>query len=345
MKNLVDKLYENKNLDREELYALLSNFSDVKEYLFKKADKVRKSVYGNNVFIRGLIEISNYCENDCFYCGIRKSNNKVCRYRLNKEEIYECAKKGYEIGFRTFVLQGGEDLYFDDDLLVEIISNLRKTYPDCAITISLGERSKESYLKLFEAGANRYLLRHESINKHHYSKLHPKNLTIDNRIRCLQDLKDIGFQTGAGMMIGSPFQTLENIVDDLLFLKKHNFEMVGIGPFISHKDTPFKDMPNGDVELTLVVLAIVRLLLPNVLLPSTTALNTINGRNMGIKVGCNVMMPNLSPNNVRDKYMLYDNKISSNLEAGENLKSLQNELNLIGYNIVIDRGDYKKSNY
>ena len=342
MKTIVDKLYNTHNLSKEDLKTLLSNFKDVKEYLFEKSIEVRKRVYGNKVYIRGLIEISNYCKNDCFYCGIRNSNKNVSRYRLSKEEIYECAKEGYDIGFRTFVLQGGEDPYFNDELLVEIISILRRTYPDCAITISLGERSKESYTKIYNAGANRYLLRHESINNEHYSKLHPKELTIKNRKRCLYDLKEIGFQTGAGIMIGSPFQSIDNIVEDLLFLKEFNPEMVGIGPFISHHDTPFKDEPSGDVELTLVVLAIVRLLLPSVLLPSTTALGSVdsNGRSMGIKVGCNVIMPNLSPRNVREKYMLYDNKLSSNLEAAENLRLLVEDIKSIGYDIVIERGDY-----
>ena len=345
MKELIDKLNDTWKLTKDEFLLLLHNKEQVSEYLFEKSRKKTEKVYGKDIFIRGLIEVSNYCKNDCYYCGIRKSNKNASRYRLSEEEIYECAQIGYEIGFRTFVMQGGEDPYFNDEFLVRVISNIRKGYPDCAITLSLGERSKESYQKLFDAGANRYLLRHESINSEHYKKLHPEPLTIENRVECLKNLKEIGFQTGAGLMVGSPFQTYENIVEDLMFLMEFKPEMVGVGPFISHHDTPFKDEKSGDVDLTLFILGLVRLILPNALLPSTTALGTINknGREKGIMVGCNVIMPNLSPFSVRKKYMLYDNKLSSDLEAAENLKELKKQIKSIGYNIVIERGDYKEA--
>ncbi|NLC96532.1 MAG: [FeFe] hydrogenase H-cluster radical SAM maturase HydE [Erysipelotrichaceae bacterium] len=344
MKELVDKLYNNNNLNKDELLLLIENYKEISNYVFEKANDTRNKIYQKDIYIRGLIEVSNYCKNDCLYCGIRKSNKNASRYRLSESEIYECCDIGYNLGFRTFVLQSGEDPYFTDEILVKIIKNIHNKYPDCAITLSFGERSKESYQKLYDAKANRYLLRHESINDKHYSKLHPKELTIENRKQCLYDLKEIGFQTGAGFMVGSPFQTIENIVEDLLFLKELNPEMVGIGPFIPHLDTPFKDSKAGDIELTLFLLAIVRLLLPRVLLPATTALSTldVNAKDKGILIGCNVIMPNLSPSSVRDKYMLYNNKLSCELEAAENLKQLVNQMESIGYKVVVDRGDYKE---
>lgn len=340
--NLIDKLKNNKTLEADEFYHLLKNFdSDSDSYLFDSARQVRESVYGRDVYIRGLIEISNYCKNDCYYCGIRRSNTLADRYRLTREQILECCETGYELGFRTFVLQGGEDGYYSDAVLCEIVNSIKNLYPDCAVTLSMGERSFESYKMLREAGADRYLLRHETANKEHYQKLHPASLSLENRMRCLNDLKNIGYQVGCGFMVGSPFQTLENIVEDLMFIKKFQPDMVGIGPFIPHKDTLFASEKAGSFEMTLRLLAIVRLMLPHVLLPSTTALGTIHpeGREMGILAGANVVMPNLSPPNVRKKYLLYDNKISTGDEAAESVANLKNRMNKIGYNLTVTRGD------
>lgn len=344
MKDLIDKLEQNKTLSKQEFLILLNNINNNNmEYISQKARNIATKIYGNNIYIRGLIEISNFCKNDCYYCGIRKSNKNIDRYRLSFKDIIDSCDLGYSLGFRTFVLQGGEDLYFSDKILCKILRHIKTKYHDCAITLSLGERSYSSYLSLFNAGADRYLLRHETINKNHYSMLHPKNLSIYNRKLCLLNLKQIGFQVGSGIMVGSPFQTTNNIVEDLLFLKELSPHMIGIGPFLSHKDTPFKNKQNGDLNLTLFLISILRLMFPNALIPATTALGTLatNGHQLGILAGANVIMPNLSPKQFRDNYMLYDNKISTGAESAEGLDKLRNELNKIGYNICINRGDYK----
>lgn len=302
---------------------------------------VRHEHYGNDVYIRGLIEFTNYCKNDCLYCGIRKSNCNANRYRLTKEQILDCCHAGYNLGFRTFVLQGGEDGYFTDERMVEIISAIKNDFPDCALTLSIGEKSKESYQRFFDAGADRYLLRHETANFEHYSKLHPANLTASNRQDCLKSLKDIGYQVGCGIMIGSPHQTVEHLAEDMLFMKDLNPQMIGIGPFIPHKDTPFANETAGTLELTLFMLGLIRLSLPKVLLPATTALGTIaeNGREMGILAGANVVMPNLSPSDVRKDYSLYDNKIHTGVESAQGVHELNLRMKNIGYRIVTHRGD------
>lgn len=342
MKELIQKLKETQNLSKKEWISLIENRSvELSDYLFAQARKVRHQYYEKEIYVRGLIEFTNYCKNDCFYCGIRKSNANTTRYRLTKEDILTCCKSGYKLGFRTFVLQGGEDGYFTDARLCDIVSSLKSSYPDCAITLSVGEKSYDSYKALFEAGADRYLLRHETFDSVHYKKLHPSSLTAENRQQCLWNLKEIGYQVGTGFMIGSPYQTSENLVDDLLFIKSLNPQMIGIGPFISHHDTPFKDQTSGSLELTLFMLGLLRLMLPKVLLPATTALGTIspNGRELGILAGANVIMPNLSPINLRKNYLLYDNKISTGDEAAESLNNLKRSMADIGYQIVVSRGD------
>jgi len=342
MINLIDKLYQNHSLSSEELHLLIENRNkELSDYLFEKARQVQNKYYGHDIYMRGLIEFSNHCKNDCLYCGIRKSNCKADRYRLTKEQILNCCDTGYTLGFRTFVLQGGDDNFYKDEIMADIISTIKSNYPDCAVTLSIGEKSYESYKKFFDAGADRYLLRHETANTLHYSKLHPANLSIKNRKQCLYQLKEIGYQVGCGFMVGSPFQTIDNIVEDLLFIKELTPHMIGIGPFIPHKDTPFANESTGTLELTLFLLGIIRLILPNVLLPATTALGTIHpkGRELGILSGANVVMPNLSPTDVREKYMLYDNKICTGDEAAECRVCLQNRIESIGYKLVISRGD------
>lgn len=341
--SLVDKLENDRSLSKEEFAFLIENRDEESaEYLFEKARKLRNKIYGNAVYIRGLIEFTNYCKNDCFYCGIRRSNGRAERYRLTEEQIMECCHAGYELGFRTFVLQGGEDGFFTDEKLLKIISGIKKEFPDCALTLSIGEKSHESYQAYFEAGADRYLLRHETADCVHYGRLHPPELSAENRQRCLFDLKEIGFQTGSGFMVGSPFQTAENLAEDMLFLKKLEPHMVGIGPFIPHKDTPFGGEKAGTLELTLFMLGLLRLMLPHALLPATTALGTIspNGRERGILAGANVVMPNLSPLSVRKKYSLYDNKICTGDEAAECKNCLAGRMASIGYEIVTHRGDF-----
>ncbi len=341
----VKKLEQNRKLSKPEFIELLAcNDKKTIEYLTERAVYTSKQHFKNDIYIRGLIEISNICKNDCFYCGIRKSNANCSRYRLNEEEIISSCEIGYPLGFRTFVLQGGEDAYYSDERLCKTVKKIKKEFPNCAVTLSLGERSKESYKKLFDAGADRYLLRHETANPHHYKKLHPHNMSFNNRMECLQNLKEIGFQTGCGFMVGSPFQTLENIAEDLMFIADFQPHMVGIGPFIPHSETPFSNKAAGSVDLTCKILSIVRLMLPNVLLPATTALGSLEkgGREKGILSGANVVMPNLSPPSVREKYMLYDNKLSSGAEASENLRLLEESLNKIGYKTVTSRGDFKK---
>lgn len=342
IKDTINKLEKKHTAEPQELLQIINDDS-CDTLLFEAADRVRKSIYGNKVFIRGLIEISNYCKNNCYYCGIRRDNKNTERYRLTPEDILQCCKAGYALGFRTFVMQGGEDNYYTDDMLCDIIKQIKTDYPDCAVTLSLGERSGESYQKLYNAGADRYLLRHETASDKHYEMLHPTEMSFKNRIRCLMDLKEIGFQTGAGFMVGSPYQTRENLVNDLMFLKKFQPQMIGIGPFIPHRDTCFKNEKAGSLRDTLVMVALTRLLLPSALIPSTTALGTIseNGRELGIKAGANVVMPNLSPVDLRKHYSLYDNKICMDTEAAEGLEALKMSMQNIGYEIVTDRGDYR----
>ena len=344
MINLIEKLIKIKTLSVEEYKFLIDNRNE--EYaslLSQKAVEIRKEIYGNDVYIRGLIEISNICKNDCHYCGIRGGNRNCERFRLTKEQILSCCENGYSLGFRTFVLQGGEDAFYSDNVVCDIISEIKSKYPDCAITLSLGERSYESYKMLFDAGADRYLLRHETADKEHYEKLHPPYLSFDNRMKCLENLKEIGFQTGCGFMVGSPFQTSECLAKDLKFIEEFKPQMCGIGPYIPHKDTVFADYPAGTVELTCYLLSIIRIISPSILLPATTALGSIDptGREKGILSGANVVMPNLSPLDTRSKYSLYNNKLSAGAESAQGKALLEEKMNSIGYRIVTDRGDYK----
>lgn len=344
MINLIEKLEKEHMLSKEEWMHVMENREEkISEVLFEKARALRHQIYGHDIYIRGLIEISNYCKNDCYYCGIRRSNLDAARYRLTKEEILSCADLGYKLGFRTFVMQGGEDVYYNDDRMCDIIQSIKEAYPDCAITLSLGEKTRESYQRLFDAGADRYLLRHETANKQHYQMLHPNVQNLQHRIDCLQALKEIGYQVGSGFMVGSPFQTTECLAEDMVFLQQFQPQMVGIGPFVPHHSTPFRDEMAGSVDLTLYILGLLRLMLPHALLPATTALGTLdpNGREKGILAGANVVMPNLSPLQVRKKYMLYDNKICTGDEAAESLNSLKQRMEHIGYHVVVSRGDYQ----
>lgn len=342
-KSLPIKLKEEKNLSDEELLKLLST-NEYDSELHTLADEVRREIYGEDVYIRGLIEISNYCKNDCYYCGIRRGNKSAVRYRLTKGDILACCEEGYKLGFRTFVMQGGEDPYYTDDVMCGIVSAVRERYSDCAITLSLGERSYESYLALYNAGANRYLLRHETANAEHYGKLHPQSMNLQNRKDCLFNLKEIGYQVGSGFMVGSPYQTTENLVEDLRFLQKLSPDMIGIGPYVTHAQTPFASFENGSVELTLRLLSVLRLMFPYVLLPSTTALGTLHpqGRELGLKAGANVVMPNLSPVKVRKLYELYENKICTGEEAAQCRGCLEKRVEAAGYKIVTDIGNVKR---
>lgn len=322
----------------------LANIISTNQYdteLFKLADSVRRSIYGTDVYIRGLIEFTNYCKNNCYYCGIRAGNPNAIRYRLTKEEILNCCKEGYALGFRTFVLQGGEDMYFTDDKICDIVSSIRNTYPDCAITLSIGEKSKDSYKAYFNAGANRYLLRHETATDSHYAQLHPDTMSLNVRKKCLYDLKEIGYQVGSGFMVGSPYQAIENLVNDLRFLQDLSPDMIGIGPYITHKETPFAEHKSGTLDLTLRMISILRLMFPYALIPATTALGSIHpeGRELGLKAGANVVMPNLSPVRVRKLYDLYENKICTGDEAAECRMCLEKRVQNAGYKIVTHRGD------
>lgn len=343
MTELIDKLYETGDLSDNELKMLIEDESDnTAEYLAKRADEIRRRHYGNKVFLRGLIEISSYCKNDCLYCGIRRSCKSAERYRLDRQQILDCAEIGYKLGLRTFVMQGGEDAFFTDEYVCGIISELRQRYPDCAITLSLGERSAESYRKMKEAGADRYLLRHETASEELYKKIHPEEMSLDNRIKCLYNLKETGFQTGSGFMVGVPFQTVGDIIKDIRFLQELQPQMIGIGPFIPHRDTPFGKEKSGTLSLTLRLLGILRLMFPRVLLPATTALGSIseNGRILGLKTGCNVIMPNISPEDARKKYNLYDNKLVSGSETAEGISLLKAEIKAAGYTVSDERGDF-----
>ncbi len=336
-------LRENRTLEREDLRELLRSLTAEDEaFLYLQARQVCEEHYHRAVYLRGLIEFSNYCRNDCYYCGIRRSNRNARRYRLTQEEILSCASRGYDLGFRTIVLQSGEDLTYKDEDLCRIIEGIKRRHPDCAVTLSIGEKSRESYQRYYDAGADRYLLRHETYDPVHYRYLHPSELTIENRIRCLMDLKEIGYQTGCGIMVGSPGQTLDHVLDDLYFMARFRPHMVGIGPFIPHKDTPFSDRKSGSLKDTLCLLSLVRLMLPKVLLPATTALGTIDpqGREKGILAGANVIMPNLSPPDVRGKYLLYDGKICTGDEAAECRSCMEQRMDRIGYHVETCRGDW-----
>lgn len=340
---IIEKLEIEQKIDLEGLRILLTTQdAEAIMELAARARNAAQRIYGNKVYIRGLIEFTNYCKNDCFYCGIRRSNRCAKRYRLSEEQILSCCAEGYALGFRTFVLQGGEDSYFTDERICTLVSEIKRNYPDCAVTLSIGEKERESYQAYFDAGADRYLLRHETANEEHYKRMHPAEMSLANRKRCLRDLKEIGYQTGCGFMVGSPGQTVKTLYDDLMFIEELQPEMVGIGPFIPQKDTPFGDEKAGTMELTLRLLSIIRLLHPKVLLPSTTALGTIHpqGREKGILAGANVVMPNLSPVNVREKYKLYDNKICTGDEAAECRFCMQKRMESIGYEVVTGRGDY-----
>ncbi len=342
-RNTVEEFIRTGDLNDADLIALLQTDA-FDSMLFAAADQVRRSIYGDAVYIRGLIEVTNYCKNNCYYCGIRRGNQKAVRYRLHREEILSCCQEGYQLGFRTFVLQGGEDPYYTDEWLCDLIREIRGQFSDCAITLSLGERSKESYQALFEAGANRYLLRHETADEEHYGKLHPKEMQLENRKRCLFDLKEIGYQVGSGFMVGSPCQTVETLRKDLRFLQELQPDMIGIGPFLTHPDTPFGDFENGSFSLTLRLISILRLMFPYALIPSTTALGTIrpDGRERGLMAGANVVMPNLSPVGVRGFYTLYKDKICTGEEAAQSLESLKERVRTAGYRIVTDIGNVKK---
>lgn len=344
MKQRIDRLEAMRDLPDGELLALITmDDPEGDRYLAQRAEAVRRRVYGDRVFIRGLIEFTNYCKNDCHYCGIRRSNRNCQRYRLTREEILACCRAGYDLGFRTFVLQGGEDAWYTPERIEELVRAIKERFPDCALTLSVGEKDRRTYQAWFDAGADRYLLRHETADPDHYALLHPKELSLENRLRCLRDLKDIGYQTGCGFMVGSPGQTPEMILRDLRFIQELKPQMVGIGPFIPHQDTAYRSEPAGSPALTLRLLAILRLMLPEVLLPATTALGTVlgDGRQQGMRHGCNVVMPNLSPSEVRRKYALYDNKISFGEEAAESVALLKASMAAIGYRVVTDRGDWK----
>lgn len=343
MRTLIDKLRREKMLSAEEYKALLlCDDADTLKYLQQQAQEVATGRFGNRVFIRGLIEITNRCRNNCYYCGIRKGNRDVLRYELTEEEILACCREGYLLGFRTFVLQGGEAPDVKDERMVETVSAIRQAYPDCAITLSLGEKSREAYEDFFRAGANRYLLRHETHDEEHYRRLHPADMSLSHRLQCLDWLKETGYQVGTGIMVGSPFQTMDHLVEDILFIERFKPEMIGIGPFIPHCDTQFAAYPPGNMELTLKLLSIFRLMHPAALIPSTTALATLvpDGRERGILAGANVVMPNLSPQSQRKNYSLYDNKASLGAEAAEGLARLEEVLQKIGYEISKERGDY-----
>ena len=340
---LTDRLFNTGDLTDSQLKEMLESDS-FNDTLARAADIRRRENYGDEVYIRGLIEFTNYCRNNCYYCGIRRSNLNAERYRLTKEEILICCDEGYKLGFRTFVMQGGEDPYYTDEMICDIVSEIKRRYPDCAVTLSIGEKSRESYRSFYDAGADRYLLRHETADPIHYGKLHPTEMSLENRKRCLFDLKEIGYQVGSGFMVGSPYQTTENLIADLRFLQKLKPDMIGIGPYITHKDTPFAEFKSGDLKLTLRLVSILRLMFPYALIPSTTALGTIHpqGRELGLKAGANVVMPNLSPVGVRKLYSLYENKICTGEEAAQCRGCLEMRVKSAGYRIVTDVGNVKK---
>ncbi len=342
MINIIKNLYKGEKTSDDEIkYILESDDGSVDQLLMRYGSETAGKYYGKKVFLRGLIEFTNYCRNNCYYCGIRRDNLHAERYRLSKREILSCCKNGYDLGFRTFVLQGGEDNHYSDDMICSIVSAIKEKFEDCAVTLSIGEKNYESYKAYFDAGADRYLLRHETANADHYGRLHPKNMNSENRKKCLYNLKNIGYQVGCGIMVGSPYQTMDNIIEDLHFMQELRPDMIGIGPFIPHRDTPFGDKKKGSVRLTLRLISVLRLMFRDVLIPATTALGTLeqSGREKGILYGANVVMPNISPVYARERYTLYDNKIYSGRESIEGIGELKKSIAKIGYEAVTDRGD------
>lgn len=340
---LIDKLDREKQLSHAEWTTLLSGYTPQDAVCAAAlARTISQTHFGKNIYFRGIIEFSNICKNDCLYCGIRRSNGSLERYRLTDAEILECCREGYQLGYRTFVLQSGEDGYFTDERLCHLINSIRTEHPDCAVTLSIGERCRESYQALYDAGAERFLLRHETADRAHYHTLHPSDMSFSHRMQCLKILREIGYQVGCGMMVGSPRQTPEHLASDMEFMGRFQPDMVGIGPFIPHQDTPFRDFPAGDQALTLFLISLTRIMLPTVLLPSTTALGSVSadGRQQGVLCGCNVVMPNLSPANVRKQYMLYNNKSGVDQSAKTGLQLLRKQMEDIGYRVVIGRGDH-----
>lgn len=344
-KELIEKLNRERALTREEWIQIFDTWTDEDlSFAVEKAHEITVARFGRKIFFRGIVEFTNICKNDCYYCGIRAGNTSCQRYRLDKEDILKCCEDGYAHGFRTFVLQGGEDPYYTKDMMTDIVRSITERFPDCAVTMSIGELDRDYYQALYDAGARRYLLRHETANAEHYAILHPKKQTLENRMRCLRDLKEIGFQTGCGIMVGSPGQTSESLAEDMMFMADFRPEMIGLGPFIPHRDTPFKDEAAGSVDKTLLVIALCRIMLPNALIPSTTALGTAEaeGRQKGVLAGCNVVMPNLSPMEVRKKYMLYDGKVGTDMSAETGIRTLRIQMEEIGYEVVVARGDYSE---
>ncbi len=345
---LAEKLARERILTRDEFVALLESLSrdglqgETGLALSAKALAVREENFGRDVYLRGLIEFTSHCKNNCLYCGLRCANPKAERYRLTRDEILERCRIGYGLDFRTFVLQGGEDPFYDDAKMCGVIGAIREKFSDCAITLSVGEKSRETYLKYFEAGADRFLLRHESASPDHYARLHPPDMSLAARKECLYALKEIGFQVGAGFMVGSPFQTLSDLAEDLLFIAALAPQMVGVGPFIPHPETPFGQYAHGSAALTVAILGILRLMLPKSLIPATTALGTIDpqSREAALRFGANVMMPNLSPLNVRKKYDIYQGKIHLDEEAAEGAARLRARLAELGFRTPLSRGDY-----
>lgn len=341
---LIDQLNLEKNLSREDWETLIASYTEADaSYAAALARDISQKHFGNAIYFRGIIEFSNICKNNCLYCGIRRENGNLTRYRLTEDEILECCAEGYALGYRTFVLQSGEDGFFTDERLCALVRHIREKHPDCAVTLSVGERSRDSYQALFDAGATRFLLRHETADQAHYHKLHPADMSFSNRMECLKILREIGYQVGCGMMVGSPYQTPAHLARDMRFMGEFRPAMVGMGPFIPHKDTPFGHFPAGSTALTLFLLSLTRIMLPTVLLPSTTALGSVSaeGRQQGVLCGCNVVMPNLSPASVRKQYMLYDNKAGTEQTAAAGLQILTEQMEAIGYRVVVGRGDYR----
>ena len=340
---IIEKLNRERALSFDEWVRIFDSWdADDLGYAMDMAREIAVSRFGKKIYFRGIIEFTNVCRNNCYYCGIRAGNSNCVRYRLDEEDLLKCCADGYAHGFRTFVLQGGEDPYYTQDVMCGIVRRISEEYPDCAVTMSIGELDRDYYQALYDAGARRYLLRHETADAAHYALLHPASMRLESRMRCLKDLKEIGFQTGCGIMIGSPHQNARYLAEDMMFMEDFKPEMIGLGPFIPHKDTPFKDEAAGSVEKTLMVIALCRIMLHDALIPSTTALGTVEaeGRQKGVLAGCNVVMPNLSPMEVRKKYMLYDGKVGTDMSAEAGISALRAQMEEIGYEVVVARGDF-----
>ncbi len=344
MNKLIEKAYKEEKFNIEEIIELLSFGDDDTQELFDSADYIRRKYVGDEIHLRGLIEFSNFCERNCYYCGLRKDNKKLSRYRLTPQEIINYSVKCEELGYRTVVLQSGEDSYYTVEILSNIIKEIKQK-TNLAVTLCIGERNKYEYKRLFDAGADRYLLKFETSDPVLYYKLHP-DLLYENRRKKILELKEIGYQIGSGIIVGLPGQTINSIAQDIIWFDELELDMIAIGPYVHHQETPLENIKFKDLSLVLKIIAITRIMTKDTLIPATTAISTLdifNGRRRALEVGANVIMPNVIPPHLREKYQIYPKNKILLQEPESQKKEIETMITYIGRMIAKSRGDsYKR---